>query len=239
VKVVSGHELTSTRDCSALGCANAADGPDGRCRFCRAAAARARPPAIPPFRDSLGLLFDPELELVDWTALVRRIARLQSSINWWLGDAIVHSELPADVKRGVVCRELGLDLRSVYKLEREEEENIDPHDPLVSASASTAVGGGSPAHGGGRGSPTPLSDAAAPAATPARTGSGKRDRRTTRASSPPSSTATERRTYRAERFREPRTSLRTLRAEIRRAAAWRTDEHEGLGARQRAVAQGR
>lgn len=36
------------------------------------------------------------------------------------------------------------------------------HDPLVSASASTAVGGGSPAHGGGRESPTPLSNGAAP-----------------------------------------------------------------------------
>ncbi len=39
------------------------------------------------------------------------------------------------------------------------------------------------------GSPTPLSDAAAPAATSARTGSGQRDRRTTRASGPPPTTA--------------------------------------------------
>jgi hypothetical protein len=36
-------------------------------------------------------------------------------------------------------------------------------DPLVPDAASRAVGGGSPAHGGGRGSPTPLSDPAAPA----------------------------------------------------------------------------
>src|SRR6266540_868459 len=58
-------------------------------------------------------------------------------------------------------------------------------DLLVSASAARPGGGGSPAHGGGRGSPTPWNDADAPAATPARTGSGQRDIRTTRASSLP------------------------------------------------------
>src|SRR6266511_6151334 len=42
--------------------------------------------------------------------------------------------------------------------------------------------------GGGRGSPTPSSDAAAPATTRVRTGSARRDTRTTRASSPPSTT---------------------------------------------------
>jgi type IV secretory pathway TrbL component len=60
---------------------------------------------------------------------------------------------------------------------------------LVSDAASRAVGGESPAHGGGRGSPTPLSDAAAPAATPAQTGSAQRDTEATRASTPPSTTA--------------------------------------------------
>src|SRR5947207_7699670 len=58
-------------------------------------------------------------------------------------------------------------------------------DQLASTSGARTVGGGSPAHGGGRGSPTPSSDAAAPAATPGRTGSGQRDNQTTRASSLP------------------------------------------------------
>src|SRR5438045_9629572 len=43
-------------------------------------------------------------------------------------------------------------------------------DQPASTSAAWTVGGGSPAHGGGRGSRTPSSDAAAPAATPGRTG---------------------------------------------------------------------
>ncbi len=71
------------------------------------------------------------------------------------------------------------------------------------ASASTAVGGGSPAHGEGRESPTPWSDAAAPPATPARTGSGQRDRRTTRASSPPRPRH-ERQTYRRRPLQQSR-----------------------------------
>src|SRR5215217_763690 len=86
-------------------------------------------------------------------------------------------------------------------------------DQPESASAGRPVGGGSPAHDEGRVSPSPSSDAASPGATPVRTGSGRRDTRTTRASSPPTTTA------RAPNLASPttpgrtRTSLRTLRGD--------------------------
>ena len=70
--------------------------------------------------------------------------------------------------------------------QRRQQRTISPRQPRPRPPA----GAGSPAHGGGRGSPTPSSDAAAPAATPARTGSARRDTQTTRASSPPSTTTT-------------------------------------------------
>jgi hypothetical protein len=59
-------------------------------------------------------------------------------------------------------------------------------DPLVSASAAQPAGAGSPAHGGEQGFPPPSSDATARATTPARTGSARRDTRTTTASKQPS-----------------------------------------------------
>jgi hypothetical protein len=65
--------------------------------------------------------------------------------------------------------------------QRRQQRSISPRRRRPARPA----GGGSPAHGGGRGSPTPLSDVAAPAATRARTGSGQRDRRTTRATALP------------------------------------------------------
>jgi hypothetical protein len=61
-------------------------------------------------------------------------------------------------------------------------------DQPASASAVPPAGAGSPTRGAGRGSPTPSSDAAAPATTRERTGSARRDTRTTRASSPPLTT---------------------------------------------------
>ncbi len=57
-------------------------------------------------------------------------------------------------------------------------------DQLGSALAVQPAAARSPARGGGRGSPAPSSDAAVRAAKRARTGSARRDRRTTRPRSP-------------------------------------------------------
>src|SRR5207253_2584762 len=76
--------------------------------------------------------------------------------------------------------------------------------------AAVPAGAGPPVRGEGRGSPTPSSDAAAPATTRVRIGSARRDTRTTRASSPPSTT-TRAANLTAPTPNEPRTSLRTLR----------------------------
>src|SRR6266536_5781760 len=107
----------------------------------------------------------------------------------------------------------GLNVKTVQAGRGSERGSAIPtvRDQLVSASAARPVGEGSPAHGGGPGSPTPSSDAAAPAATPARTGSARRDTQTTRASSPPSTTARAPEPSEPGNPREPRASLRTLR----------------------------
>jgi hypothetical protein len=96
--------------------------------------------------------------------------------------------------------EVALPAKQRLRLERESRprrlgsERLSDASSVRSARVSFAarpVGGGSPAHAGGRGSPTPSSDAAAPTATPVVTGSGQRDTPTTRANSPPSTTARE------------------------------------------------
>jgi hypothetical protein len=96
--------------------------------------------------------------------------------------------------------ELAVPAKQRFRLERESRprrlgsERLSDASSVRSARVSfgrEACRGGSPAHAGGRGSPTPSSEAAAPTATPVVTGSGQRDTPTTRANSPPSTTARE------------------------------------------------
>jgi hypothetical protein len=118
VKVVPAHELTTTSLCRERACPYEADGEDGRCHECRAAAQAPKPkPALPFLNDALGLEFDPGLDEDAWHAALRRVALVRGATNWWLGDLVANSEIELDVKVKLAAAETTLPESSIRTIE--------------------------------------------------------------------------------------------------------------------------
>jgi hypothetical protein len=109
VRLVSAHELTSSRTCTRAGCGNDA-GDDGLCDSCRAAerAPKRKPTPAPLLSDPLGLTLEPGCDLATWTTLLRRIGIVRTATRFWVGDALDQGDFPEGEKFAIAERELGL-----------------------------------------------------------------------------------------------------------------------------------
>jgi hypothetical protein len=83
---ISGHALTLSHDCSTPGCLGEADS-SGLCSECRRP---ARNGGLTNVRfEKTGLVVDGELDDEELRAVVRRLARMENAVRWWLGDILI------------------------------------------------------------------------------------------------------------------------------------------------------
>jgi hypothetical protein len=107
---VSGHELTTTRDCPSPGCDAELSPGEELCEHCREKAAPApydrRSPVL---RDPLGLELAADVDVEEWTGLLRRIAAVDNARRWWISDLLVAGDFGERAKYELAEEWLGLE----------------------------------------------------------------------------------------------------------------------------------